>query len=176
MRDGMPPSTLVLGVAEPDRRPRMCPPYADASAPARRPSPCGRCHTAREELGVANVRLLRHHRQIEAAIAIVSVVSSAVVAIVVAVIANRGQTTRLALQISAERMNELRSVLDEAASALRGAVREMNGIVSLLDRDLSKLSATALRSMTSTRNSSRDIRRPVNSASGSRCGSVRPTS
>ena len=72
------------------------------------------------------------------AIAIISVVSTAIVAIVVAVLASRGETTRLELQISAERFNELRGVLDEAAAALRGALLEMNGIVSLLDQGLEK--------------------------------------
>ncbi|MEA2496412.1 MAG: hypothetical protein QOJ29_4323 [Thermoleophilaceae bacterium] len=71
-----------------------------------------------------------------AAIAIISVVASATVAIVVAVLASRGETARLKLQISAERLNELRAVLDESASALSGALYEMNGIVSLLDQEL----------------------------------------
>jgi hypothetical protein len=69
-------------------------------------------------------------------IAIISVVSSAIVAIVVAVLASRGETMRLELQISAERFNELRGILDEAASALKGALLGMNGIVSLLDQGL----------------------------------------
>jgi hypothetical protein len=68
-----------------------------------------------------------------AAIAIVSVVSSAVVAVVVALLASRGETARLELQISAERLDELRGVLDEAASALSGALLAMNSIVSRLD-------------------------------------------
>jgi hypothetical protein len=46
---------------------------------------------------------------VDAAIAIISVLSSAAVAIVVAVVANRGETTRLEFQISAERLNELRT-------------------------------------------------------------------
>ena len=69
-------------------------------------------------------------------IAIICVVSSAIVAIVVAVLASRGKARRLEPQISAERLNEVRGVLDEAASALKGALLEMNGIVSLLDEGL----------------------------------------
>jgi len=74
--------------------------------------------------------------RVGSAIAIISVVASAIVAIVVAVLASRGETRRLELQISAERLNELRGVLDEAASALRAALLEMNGIASLLDQRL----------------------------------------
>jgi hypothetical protein len=81
---------------------------------------------------------LEPSRPLEAAIAIISVLSSAAVAIVVAVLANRGETTRLGFQISAERLNELRAVLDEAASALRDALFAMNGIVSLLDQGLER--------------------------------------
>jgi hypothetical protein len=73
---------------------------------------------------------------VEAVIAIVSVVASAAVAIAVAVAAHRAEAARLRYQISSERVDELRGVLDDAAMVLRGALFEMNGIVSLLDQGL----------------------------------------
>jgi hypothetical protein len=69
------------------------------------------------------------------AIAIVSIVSSAIVAVAVTILSARLTRAQQLVQASVTRLDELRGVIDSAALQLRDALYDANGVWSLLDQD-----------------------------------------
>jgi hypothetical protein len=67
-------------------------------------------------------------------VAIVSIVSSALVAVAVTILSARLARAQQRIQASITRLDELRSVIDSAALQLRDALYEANGVWSLLDQ------------------------------------------
>jgi hypothetical protein len=73
---------------------------------------------------------------VSTAIALVSIVSTAAVAIIVTLLSSRAEARRSRWQANFARFDELRSVLDDAVIALGNAIYEMNGVFSMLEQEL----------------------------------------
>jgi hypothetical protein len=69
------------------------------------------------------------------AIAIVSIASSAIVAVAVTILSARLARAQYLVQASVTRLDELRGVIDSAALQLRDALYDANGVWSLLDQN-----------------------------------------
>jgi hypothetical protein len=69
------------------------------------------------------------------AIAIVSIASSAIVAVTVTILGARLARAQQLVQASVTRLDELRGVIDSAALQLRDALYDANGVWSLLDQN-----------------------------------------
>jgi hypothetical protein len=78
---------------------------------------------------------MRHNPRIATTVALISVISSAVVALGVVLITGRFEATRARWQVAVSRLDELRGVLDDAASHADAALYEANGVWSLLEQD-----------------------------------------
>jgi len=70
------------------------------------------------------------------AIPIISILSSAAVAVILHLLSTRAEVRRSRWQGNFARFDELRSVLDEALIALADAVYEANGVLSMLEQGL----------------------------------------